>query len=84
MGSCAAHRSPTCGARWPQSLEQIGEWWSLLIIRDALLGVRRFEDFRTRLGIASNILTSRLDTLVAHGILDVGATSEHPPATSTA
>ena len=54
-----------------QSLEQIGEWWSLLIIRDALLGVRRFEDFRTRLGIASNILTSRLDTLVAHGILEL-------------
>lgn len=62
-----------------QSLEQIGEWWSLLIIRDALLGVRRFEDFRTRLGIASNILTSRLDTLVAHGILERRRYSEHPP-----
>ena len=62
-----------------QSLEQIGEWWTLLIIRDALLGVRRFEDFRTRLGIASNILTNRLDGLVDDGIMARRRYSEHPP-----
>jgi DNA-binding HxlR family transcriptional regulator len=62
-----------------QSLEQIGEWWTLLIIRDALLGVRRFEDFRNRLGIASNILTNRLDGLVENGIMARRRYSEHPP-----
>lgn len=53
-----------------QALEQIGEWWTLLIIRDALLGVRRFEHFQRRLGIARNILSSRLDSLVANGIME--------------
>ncbi|WP_288336285.1 helix-turn-helix domain-containing protein [uncultured Gordonia sp.] len=52
-----------------QSLEVVGEWWTLLIIRDALFGVTRFDDFSTRLGIARNVLTQRLDTLVEHGIL---------------
>ena len=53
-----------------QALEQIGEWWSLLLIRDAFLGITRFEDFRERLGIARNILTARLDTLVDADILE--------------
>src|SRR4051795_6197493 len=53
-----------------QALEEIGEWWSLLIIRDALLGITRFDDFRERLGIARNILTTRLDTLVDAGVLE--------------
>ena len=53
-----------------QALEEIGEWWSLLIIRDAFLGITRFEDFHERLGIARNILTSRLDTLVDAGVLE--------------
>lgn len=61
-----------------QSLEQVGEWWTLLIVRDALLGVRRFEDFQSRLGIARNILSARLDTLVVHGILERRAYSERP------
>jgi DNA-binding HxlR family transcriptional regulator len=61
-----------------QALEQIGEWWTLLIIRDALLGVRRFEHFQRRLGIARNILSARLDTLVEHGILERRAYSERP------
>jgi DNA-binding HxlR family transcriptional regulator len=52
-----------------QSLEVIGEWWTLLILRDAFLGVTRFEHFATRLGIARNVLTVRLDTLVDHGVL---------------
>ena len=53
-----------------QSLEIVGEWWTLLILRDAFLGVRRFDDFVERLGISRNILTNRLDTLVATGILE--------------
>jgi DNA-binding HxlR family transcriptional regulator len=52
-----------------QSLEIIGEWWTLLILRDAFLGVTRFDDFATRLGISRNVLTARLDTLVVHGVL---------------
>ncbi|MEE4023896.1 helix-turn-helix domain-containing protein [Gordonia sp. PKS22-38] len=52
-----------------QTLEIVGEWWTLLIIRDALFGVTRFDDFSTRLGIARNVLTQRLDTLVEHGVL---------------
>ncbi len=53
-----------------QSLEVIGEWWTLLILRDAFLGYRRFEDFVQRLGIARNVLTSRLETLVGAGVLE--------------
>jgi DNA-binding HxlR family transcriptional regulator len=52
-----------------QSLEVIGEWWTLLILRDAFLGVTRFDDFARRLGIARNVLTARLDTLVDNGVL---------------
>ena len=53
-----------------QSLEVIGEWWTLLILRDAFLGVRRFDDFVERLGISRNVLTNRLETLVAAGVLE--------------
>jgi DNA-binding HxlR family transcriptional regulator len=52
-----------------QSLDVIGDWWSLLIIRDALLGRRRFSEFEKSLGIAKNILTIRLRALVDRGIL---------------
>ena len=52
-----------------QSLEIVGEWWTLLIVRDALFGVTRFDEFSTRLGIARNVLTQRLDTLVEHGVM---------------
>lgn len=53
-----------------QALEIIGEWWTLLILRDAFFGVRRFDDFVERLGISRNILTDRLDTLVAAGVME--------------
>ncbi|MET9198790.1 helix-turn-helix domain-containing protein [Gordonia sp. NPDC003585] len=52
-----------------QSLEIIGEWWTLLIVRDAFFGVTRFDAFSERLGIARNVLTQRLETLVEHGVL---------------
>ena len=53
-----------------RSLEVIGEWWTLLILRDAFFGVTRFEVFQERLGIARNVLASRLDTLVDHGVFE--------------
>src|SRR5215470_9086397 len=52
-----------------RTLDLIGDWWTLLIIREAFLGVRRFADFRDHLGIARNILSDRLRKLVANDIL---------------
>lgn len=54
-----------------RSLEQIGDWWTLLIAREAFYGTRRFKDFEANLGIAPNILSTRLAKLVEHGILQV-------------
>jgi DNA-binding HxlR family transcriptional regulator len=53
-----------------RSLEIVGEWWTPLILRDAFLGVTRFEELQQRLGIARNILTKRLDTLVDAGVME--------------
>ena len=61
-----------------QSLEVIGEWWTLLILRDAFLGVTRFDDFAKRLGIARNVLTQRLEHLVAHDIMVKVPYQENP------
>jgi DNA-binding HxlR family transcriptional regulator len=47
----------------------IGDWWSLLIVRDAFLGKQRFSEFQKSLGLAKNILCVRLKKLVSHGIL---------------
>lgn len=52
-----------------RALDLVGDWWTLLIIREAFLGVRRFADFRDHLGIARNILSDRLQKLVAEEIL---------------
>ena len=62
-----------------QCLDVVGEWWSLLIVRDAFLGVTRFDDFQARLGISRNILTRRLNHLVDNGILKRVPCSDHPP-----
>jgi DNA-binding HxlR family transcriptional regulator len=62
-----------------QCLEVVGEWWSMLIVRDAFLGVTRFDDFRERLGISRNILNQRLSHLVEAGVLAKVPYSEHPP-----
>ena len=59
-----------------RSLDAIGDWWSLLIIRDAFLGRRRFGEFQRSLGLAKNILTVRLRALVDHGILTVEPASD--------
>src|SRR5437867_2038639 len=61
------------------SLEILGEWWTFLVLRDAFFGVRRFEDFQRRLGIARNVLTTRLQTLVNHGVLERRLYQDHPP-----
>jgi DNA-binding HxlR family transcriptional regulator len=53
-----------------RSLEIIGEWWTLLILRDAFRGVHRFYDFLSSLGIARNVLAVRLTKLVEHDILE--------------
>src|SRR5437660_3230052 len=66
------------GAECPiaRSLDAIGDWWSLLIIRDALLGAARFGEFQKKLGLAKNILTVRLRTLVDQGILKTAPASD--------
>lgn len=53
-----------------RTLDAIGDWWTLLIIREAFAGIGRFSDFEKRLGLAKNILSSRLRALVEHGILE--------------
>lgn len=58
-----------------QALEVLGDWWTLLIVRNAFFGMRRFGDFEANLGIAKNVLSARLQHLVDHEILakvDVG------------
>ena len=59
-----------------RSLEAIGDWWSLLIIREALFGLRRFGEFQSKLGMAKNILAARLRSLVDHGILATAPASD--------
>jgi DNA-binding HxlR family transcriptional regulator len=62
-----------------QCLEVIGEWWSMMIVRDTFMGVTRFEEFQKRLGISRNILRERLNSLVEAGVLEKIPYSEHPP-----
>jgi DNA-binding HxlR family transcriptional regulator len=61
-----------------RALEIVGERWTLLIIRDAFLGRRRFEEFQESLGIARNVLTDRLNRLVDEGILERVLYNERP------
>src|SRR2546423_8983947 len=61
-----------------RTLELIGERWTILIIRDSFLGVRRFDDFQRSLGVARNVLQSRLERLVEHGILERVRYQERP------
>ena len=60
------------------SLERVGEWWSMLIMRDALQGLRRFDEFSRSLEIAPNMLTRRLKSLVEAGLLERQAYSQRP------
>jgi DNA-binding HxlR family transcriptional regulator len=62
-----------------RSLQRVGEWWSILIIRDALHGFTRFDEFQKSLNIAPNMLTRRLNALVATGVLERRRYSQRPP-----
>src|SRR5437762_4450163 len=62
-----------------RSLERVGEWWSILIIRDALHGFTRFDEFQKSMNIAPNMLTRRLSALVDAGLLERRRYSERPP-----
>jgi DNA-binding HxlR family transcriptional regulator len=61
-----------------RALEVVGERWTLLILRDAFLGLRRFDEFQESLGVARNVLTDWLNRLVAEGILERVRYSERP------
>ncbi len=62
-----------------RSLERVGEWWSILILRDAFLGTTRFDEFQKNLDIAPNMLTKRLNGLVESGLLERRQYNERPP-----
>jgi DNA-binding HxlR family transcriptional regulator len=61
-----------------RTLELIGERWTILIVREAFLGTRRFDDFQRRLGIARNVLQTRLERLVEEGIMRREPYQERP------
>ncbi len=69
------------GSRCPvaRSLERVGEWWSILILRDAFYGMTRFDEFQKSLDIAPNMLTRRLNGLVESGLMERRQYSERPP-----
>jgi DNA-binding HxlR family transcriptional regulator len=62
-----------------RSLGHVGEWWSILVLRDAVAGMTRFDEFQKSLKIAPNILTRRLSALVDGGLLERRRYSEKPP-----
>jgi DNA-binding HxlR family transcriptional regulator len=62
-----------------RGLDRVGEWWSILLLRDAFRGATRFEEFRAGLGVAPNILTRRLAALVEAGLLEKRQYCAHPP-----
>ena len=69
-----SHAESLCGVARP--LDAIGDWWSLLIVRDAFDGLRRFGEFQRSLGLSKNILAVRLRNLVAHDILETVPASD--------
>ena len=81
MGCLTVERVSFAKAGCPiaRSLERVGEWWSILIMRDALNGLTRFDEFQKSLGIAPNMLTRRLNALVEAGLLERRRYRERPP-----
>ncbi len=61
-----------------QALDVVGEWWTLLVVRNLMFGQRRFEAIQGDLGVARNILSDRLGTLVEHGVVDRVKYQDHP------
>lgn len=72
-----SYEAQTCSIA--AALEVVGERWSLLIVRDVLLGLRRFDEIQANLGIARNVLQTRLTRLLDHGVLEKVAYQERPP-----
>ena len=66
-----------------KALDVVGDAWTMLILRDALLGVKRFETFSARLGIPRATLSARLDTLCARGVFEQRRYRNGPSASST-
>ena len=62
-----------------RSLDKVGEWWSILILRECSYGETRFDAFQKNLGISPNMLARRLNDLVDAGLLERRRYSEHPP-----
>jgi DNA-binding HxlR family transcriptional regulator len=59
-----------------RTLDVVGDWWTLLIVRDALAGLTRFSEFQQSLGLAKNILSARLRKLIARGIIERRTSSD--------
>jgi DNA-binding HxlR family transcriptional regulator len=77
MGRTADYTNERCAIA--ATLEVVGDPWTLLILRDAFQGVKRFEQWQERLGVARNVLAARLKSLVANGVLEPRRYSERPP-----
>jgi DNA-binding HxlR family transcriptional regulator len=77
MGRTADYSQQICSVA--ATLEVVGDPWTLLILRDAFAGVRRFEQWQEGLGVARNVLAARLKSLVAHGVLERRSYCERPP-----
>ena len=77
MGRTADYSQQVCSVA--ATLEVVGDPWTLLILRDAFAGVRRFEQWQEHLGVARNVLAARLKSLVEHGVLERRLYSERPP-----
>src|SRR5699024_304801 len=73
----ARKRSHDLSCSVARALDEVGDWWSLLIVKEAMIGTRRFVDFQHNLGIARNILCNRLAQLVENGVLVKRDVGEH-------
>jgi len=77
MGRTADYSKEACPVAG--ALAVVGDPWTLLILREAFNGVRRFDVWQTRLGVARNVLAARLKGLVEQGVLETRLYSQHPP-----
>ena len=77
MGRTADYSKEHCAVA--AALSVVGDPWTLLILRDAFFGVKRFDEWQARLGVARNVLAARLKSLVDAGVLETRLYSEHPP-----
>jgi DNA-binding HxlR family transcriptional regulator len=78
--TCIMQRTSFASFKCPaaRALESVGDWWSMMILRDAFQGLTRFDEFQKSLGVAPNILTRRLAHLVEEGIFEKRLYSERP------